>query len=177
MTNATTTKSLNNCFDSQPWKVNKIMRSTFMRNTAGQALVETALTIPLLLLLLIGAAEFGRLAYAAIEVSNAARAGVAYGAQSHITASDFSGMETAATNDGANISSLNATAKNFCACSSAPSTQVSCSTVVTSCTPAPLHSLEYVQVNTTATVHPIFNYPGISKTFTLTGQAIMRVEQ
>jgi Flp pilus assembly protein TadG len=147
------------------------------RNDIGQALVELALIFPIFILLLLGAAEFGYLAYAAIEVTNAARAGVAYGAQSHITASDYSGMQTAATNDGPNLGGLSATATNFCACSSAPSTQVSCSTVTTNCSPAPLHSLEYVQVNTTATISPLFNYPGLSKTHTLTGQAIMRVEQ
>ncbi|MGO8720236.1 MAG: TadE/TadG family type IV pilus assembly protein [Acidobacteriaceae bacterium] len=148
-----------------------------MRNDVGQALVELALVFPIFILLLIGAAEFGRLAYAAIEVTNAARAGVAYGAQSHITASDYTGMQTAATRDSANLTGVTATATNFCACSSAPSTQVSCTTVIASCSPAPLHSLEYVQVNTSATVDPLFYYPGLPKTFTLTGQAIMRVEQ
>lgn len=147
------------------------------RDDLGQALVELALLFPVFILLLLGAAEFGYLAYAAIEVTNAARAGVAYGAQSHITASDYSGMQTAATNDGPNLGGLSATATNFCACSSAPSTQVSCSTVLASCSTAPLHTLEYVQVNTTAAISPLFNYPGLSKTYTLTGQAIMRVEQ
>lgn len=148
-----------------------------IRADLGQALVELALMFPIFILLLVGAAEFGRLAYAAIEVSNAARAGVAFGAQNHITASEFTAMETAATNDGPNVTGLSATATNFCACSSAPSTQVSCTTVLTSCSPAPLHSLEYVQVNTTATVGPLFNYPGLPHTFTLTGHATMRVEQ
>jgi hypothetical protein len=32
-------------------------------------------------------------------------------------------------------------------------------------------------VNTTATVSPLFKYPGVSKTYTLNGQAVMRVEQ
>lgn len=42
-------------------------------NEAGQALVELALAVPLLFMLLIGAVEFARVVYAAIEVSNAAR--------------------------------------------------------------------------------------------------------
>jgi Flp pilus assembly protein TadG len=158
------------------WMVQPAPR-VVMCNDVGQALVELALLFPVFILLLVGAAEFGRLAYAAIEVSTAARAGVAYGAQSHITASDYAGMQLAATQDAPNVAGISATATNSCACSSAPSTPVSCTTVVTSCSPAPLHSLEYVQVNTTATVGPLFNYPGLPHTFTLTGQATMRVEQ
>jgi Flp pilus assembly protein TadG len=146
-------------------------------NNVGSALVEIALMFPIFLALLVGAAEFGRLAYAAIEVANAARAGAAYGAQSHITASNYTGMQLAATQDAPNVTGITATATNFCACSSAPSTPVSCTAVLTSCSTAPLHSLEYVQVNTTAMIGPLFNYPGIPHTFTLTGQAIMRVEQ
>ena len=48
---------------------------------------------------LIGAAEFARAAYAYIEVSNAARAAVQYGAQNDATALDTAGMLTAAKND------------------------------------------------------------------------------
>ena len=59
---------------------------------AGGALVETALTAPVLVLLVLGAVEFARVACAAIEVTNAARAGVAYGAQNGGTASDTPGI-------------------------------------------------------------------------------------
>ena len=52
--------------------------------------MELALVVPVFIALLLGAAEFARLAYAGIEVSNAARAGVAYGSQSSTTAADIS---------------------------------------------------------------------------------------
>jgi len=48
----------------------------------GQAMLELALVLPVLLLLTIGLIEFGRVAYYSIEVSDAARAGAQYGAQS-----------------------------------------------------------------------------------------------
>lgn len=140
----------------------------------GQALVELALIFPILILLLVGAAEFGRLAYDAIEVANAARAGVAYAAQTHITASDTAGIQLAATQDAPNLTGITATPANFCACSTGGI--ITCSTALTSC-PSPARIIEYVQVDTTATVGPLFNYPGIPHSFTLTGQAIMRVEQ
>jgi Flp pilus assembly protein TadG len=145
-----------------------------LRQTFGQAMVELALLMPIFVLLILGAAEFGRLAYAAIEVANAARAGAAYGAQTHITASDSANIQLAATKDGSNIANINATSTNFCSCSTGVS--VSCTNALASC-PSPAHIIEYVQVNTTANISPIFNYPGISKIFTVSGQAIMRVEQ
>ena len=46
----------------------------------GQALIETSISASLLILLMLGAVEFGRAAYVAIEVSNAARAAAQYGA-------------------------------------------------------------------------------------------------
>jgi len=142
---------------------------------AGQALIELALTLPLLVLLLIGAAELGRLAYYSVEVSNAARAGVAYGAQNHVTASNLAGMRTAAQNDAGNITLATTTATNSCACSSAYTATSACTTTF-SCS-GTARIIEYVQVNTTATVSPLFKYPGVSKTYTLNGRAVMRVEQ
>ena len=49
----------------------------------GSALVELALSLPVLLIMLLGAAEFARLAYASIEVVNAAHAAAIYASSSH----------------------------------------------------------------------------------------------
>jgi hypothetical protein len=46
-----------------------------MKNQKGQALIETALVIPLLLLLVMGLFEFGRAMYIKNTLNNAARAG------------------------------------------------------------------------------------------------------
>lgn len=146
---------------------------------SGQGLIELALTLPLLMLILLGAAEFARFAWASIETANAARAGVQYGAQNQISASDNPGMQTAALNDGVNLSGLIATPSHSCACASAPLAPVVC-------TPAPpaLPScastdiiIEYVQVNTTSTITPLFRWPGLPTTFTANGSAIMEVQQ
>ncbi|MGC9199921.1 MAG: TadE/TadG family type IV pilus assembly protein [Acidobacteriaceae bacterium] len=144
------------------------------RSDRGQALVELALTLPLCFLLLVGAAEFGRLAYLAIEVANAARAGAAYGAQTAITASDTAGIALAATQDAPNVTGISATSSTSCVCSTGGA--LVCTNALASCA-SPARILEYVTVNTTATVGPLFNYPGLPHTFTLSGQTIMRVEQ
>jgi Flp pilus assembly protein TadG len=130
--------------------------------------------MPMFTLLLAGAADFARFAYASIEVSNAARAGVQYGMQSATTAMDTAGMAQAATNDGADVSSLKATASASCVCTDG--TSITCANAATKCV-APARILQYVQVNTTAALNPLFQYPGLPTTLTLNGQASARVEQ
>lgn len=49
----------------------------------GQALVELALTLPLILLLILGAVDFGRMFYHKIVITNAAREGANYLSRNH----------------------------------------------------------------------------------------------
>jgi len=70
-----------------------------LQSEDGQSLVELALTIPLLLLMLMGMAELGQICYGAINVSNAAKAAAQYAAQDSNTASDTAGMLAAAQNE------------------------------------------------------------------------------
>ena len=71
--------------------------------------VEIALTLPVMVALLLGAAEFASVAYVAIEVSNAAKAAVAYGAQSPTTVSDTTGIQNATM---LNVSNITLTSSN-----------------------------------------------------------------
>jgi Flp pilus assembly protein TadG len=149
-------------------------RRNAIRDDRGQAFVELALVLPIFILLLVGAAEVGRIAFAAIEVSNAARAGVSYGAQNHATASDSSGIQTAATQDGPDLTDLQAVATQACTCSSGST--ITCANAGTNCL-APNRIIEYVQVQTSAVVGTVFKFPGIPSSITLRGYAMMRVEQ
>jgi Flp pilus assembly protein TadG len=144
------------------------------RDDKGQAFVELALVLPIFILLLVGAAEVGRIAFASIEVSNAARAGVSYGAQNHATASDSTGIQTAATQDGPDLTDLQAVATQACTCSSG--TTITCANAAANCL-SPNRIIEFVQVQTSAVVGTVFNFPGIPSSITLRGYAIMRVEQ
>lgn len=153
------------------WPVSVRTRRAAIGDDSGQALVELAVGLTICITLILGAAEFGRLAYASIEVSNAAHAGAAYGAQTHTSASDTSGMRTAATQDGPNVTGLSATASHFCFCSNGSASTCA----ATDC--ASSRIIEYVQVNTTGNVDPYFHVPGLPKTYTLTGKAVMRVVQ
>jgi len=154
------------------WCLGQIEGLPWLHDSAGGSMMELALVVPIFTALLLGAAEFASLEYAAIETSNAARAGVAYGSQSSTTAADTVGMQSAATNDGTNVSGLTASAKQFWSCSNAPSTQA---TSPPTCTTGN-HVLNYVQVTTSATVTPFVHIPGLASSYTLTGLAIMRVQ-
>jgi Flp pilus assembly protein TadG len=166
--------------DCRDRKARRTLRCVAMRDDAGQSLVELALILPVFVLLILGAVEFGQLAYAAIEVSNAARAGVQYGAQSAATAADAAGMVAAARNDGSNVYQtygLTVTPTTFCSCSNAAAVPVQggCPAAATTCSANGARVLNYVEVNTSATITPLIHYPGFGG-FTLTGLAVMRVE-
>ncbi len=51
------------------------------RSLAGQSLVEFAITLPVLLLILVGVLDLGRLYFAYVAVVNSAREGARYGAE------------------------------------------------------------------------------------------------
>ncbi|MGH7684744.1 MAG: TadE/TadG family type IV pilus assembly protein, partial [Vulcanimicrobiaceae bacterium] len=69
------------------------------RADRGTALAEMALIAPLLLILLLGLIEAGKVGDYAIRVTSAARAGVQFGAQNEATAGDTQGMQNAASAD------------------------------------------------------------------------------
>lgn len=128
------------------------------RGEAGHAMLELALMAPVLLLMLFGTADFARVFYAAIEVTNAAYAGAIYGAQTVGTAGKSSAMVTAAKNDASDLnpSSLTVTATKFCECPDASA--VSCSG-----TCAGSGKLRvYVQVAATYPFKTLVKYPGIN---------------
>lgn len=159
-----------------------------LRKETGTALIETALTVPLLFLMLLGAAEFAQVAFAGIEVSNAARAAADYGGSSHGAASDWAltgstysgGVVAAATNDAANLSGVSVTGITL-SCSCSPSSSVSSPTQPSSCTDNTTCSsqkvsmVETITVNTQATYSPMIHYPGGPLSITLYGQASQTV--
>lgn len=141
------------------------------RDDSGQSLVETAVIVPILTLLLVGAAELARVAYAAIEVSSAARAGVQYGAQSGMTASDTTGIASAAQMEAANVSGLITNSSSSCECSDGTASTCANSDCANS------HIEQTLTVTTEATVDPVIHLPGLPKTYKLRGQAVQKCLQ
>ena len=138
---------------------------------SGQTSLELAIIIPVLLTLLVIAADFGRLFYVSVSVQNAARAGAQYGAQTVVTAADLAGMKSEAKQDGVNITNLTVTATQ-CTCQTS-TTVTACA--ASYCTASP--QATYVNVGTQSIFSTILNYPGIPSPTTVSGTAIMQVEQ
>ena len=142
-----------------------------LRDEFGGSIVELALLMPVFTLMLIGTTELGLLAYDAIEVSNAAYAGAAYASRNRGTALDSTHILLAAVNDGVNVPGLTATSTTSCTCNG---TSSPCTGSASSCA-YPNRIVEYVQVNTSATLSSLLHCPGLPPTFVLQGQATMRV--
>ncbi|HEY2823113.1 MAG TPA: TadE/TadG family type IV pilus assembly protein [Candidatus Acidoferrum sp.] len=136
----------------------------------GQTILEMALMLPLLLLLLVGVIEIGRYAYFDILISNAARAGAQYGAQSVIHSADSAGIKNAAHDDG--LAAMTITPNQQCSCSPT-ATPVDCGGGGIGCA----QPLVYVQVQATDTYNSLFSYPGIPRSMTLSSTVTMRVSQ
>jgi Flp pilus assembly protein TadG len=162
-----------------------------LRSQSGQALLEVALVTPLLLALLVGTIELGRYAYIGILVGNAARAGAAYGAQGlaqSVCSAPFPcGIQTAADNDfksnGQPVSALTVTPSTSCGCDNGGTiTGAGCGTTsdpnptAGTCTGNGVWVV-LISVTASGTFSPLFNYPGISKSFTISRKSIMRVAQ
>jgi len=160
---------------------------------SGQTLVEVALTLPLLLLLLLGVIEMGRYAYISILVGNAARAGAAYSAQSGGTSTDTAGIILAADkdfqNNGQNLSKLTVSSVVSCGCDNAgtltvdytsaadcsDATNPALAATIAACVPAG-HWVAMVAVTSSGKFNSIFNAFGIPTSITLSKTATMRVQ-
>jgi Flp pilus assembly protein TadG len=127
------------------------------------------LLAPVILFLLVVSADFGRVFFVRMELIGAARAGAAYGAQNHITAANYSTMESTATSAAPDISGVTATATSFCTC-------VSSGSSVTCTSPGSCSQVDvFVQVDTYATFTTLLHYPGIPSSISLHGEAILPV--
>jgi hypothetical protein len=147
---------------------------TRRRPPSGSALVELVVLAPMLLLLMLGLIQAAAAGNFAIAVSNAARAGVQYGAQNHVTAFDTAGMQTAATND-ANIPGVTAVATSFCQCQ-----DLTASTCGAAGACSGNHQSLYVRVIVTGTMPTVVDYsalPAALQSITVAQTAVMRVTQ
>lgn len=151
----------------------------------GSALIELAVSLPLLMLMLLGAAEFARVSFEAIEVTNAARAAVQYGAMdggkylaSGTNNLDSTGMLRAAQADAGNLSSSIAFASGYptMACSCTGTGTATCGAPPTGCSPPTSAIVATITARVQATYQPLVSVPGFSsQSFTLYGWAQQEV--
>jgi Flp pilus assembly protein TadG len=133
----------------------------------GGAAVEFAVVFPILVLLVIGVVDYGRVFYTSVTVANAARAGAEYGASNPpSSASDTVGMRVYAEADGIDAGTLVIAAQRYCECSGTANACVICSGGA-----APE---VYVEVTASKTVAMLIPYPGLPSTFSVSRKATFR---
>jgi len=145
-----------------------------MSGEEGSALVELALSLPLLTIMLLGAAEFARVAYASIEVANGAHSAAVYASYSQAASADSGGITNAANSDAGNLVGGNAisvsSVTTACTCADTTYTPSSCSDNST-CVSNNTSMITAVTVQTQSTFSPLIHVPGGAASFTLKGQS------
>jgi Flp pilus assembly protein TadG len=136
----------------------------------ASSVLETALVLPVLVLLLCVAVDLGRACTIAIATASAAHAGALYGASNP---TDTAGMIAAASLDAKDWTLVTPVATYGCQCSDGTNAIVAC-TSAPSCS---FNSVYYVQVTTTSIFTPMLPYPGLSSGFTMSGKARLRASR
>lgn len=128
-------------------------------HSIGQSLVELALTLPLLILIILGSADLGRVFYANVTLAGAVHKGAMYASSSIGAAADESGIRSAVLADATTLFDLSPT-----------------NPTVTSTVGADPYGFNYVAVTVTYQFRPILPYPGLPGAFTIGHSTQMRVK-
>lgn len=130
-----------------------------VREARGQAMVETALIVPVLLIVLIASLDGSRALLAGSVIQSAAFAGAQYGALSSANASDTSGIASAVRGE---VVLPQATSSN---------------PTVSSSTATDAQGETQVTVSATFTMTALLPYPGLPRTFVITRKAVLQVHR
>lgn len=148
------------------------------RPQKGAALVEAAIALPLLLLVLLGASDFGRLSYVSVLLANAASAGARFGSLTPTNATNAEGIQKAVIDDlgSTNVGhGLNITVERFCTCAPDDSS-IACGNVCPIVGNYSVQPRVYVRVGVQSTFDTLFAYPGVPKSVLVARESRMRVE-
>ena len=142
-------------------------RRRFGRSRSGGAAVELAVVFPILLLLIIGVVDYGRAFYTSVTVSNAARAGAEYGAQSSGALVDTITMKSFAQGDGQDAGTLTLTPVRYCECGGVAH---SCNSA---CAGGEAPDV-FFELTASKSVTMLLPYPGLPSTISISRKATFR---
>lgn len=137
----------------------------------GTASVEFALLAPVLVFLLIGIFDYGKAAYEAMQVQDAAQAGAEYALRYGWNSGN---IENAVTSTTTSIS-VSATPAPTQSCGCVSGTSIVSASCGSACSGGGTAGT-YVTVSAQAPYSPILSYPGISLPSTLTAQTTVRIQ-
>ena len=133
--------------------------------------MELAVVVPLLLVTFVGMVDFGRAAFEAIEVENAAHAGAFYGSRSKVFAADKDGIREAALadlGDAVDSDLFEVDSERYCECDDG--TAIDCDDKCSGVLP-PM----YVRVRVDKQFETFLDYPGITSTIDIGREVYLRV--
>jgi hypothetical protein len=139
------------------------------RSSKGGAALELAVVFPVLLLLIIGVVDYGRMYFTAVTVANAARAGAEWGSEGTATYADTASWKQFAKLDGAEVSGIIIKPREYCQCGGAAS---SCTSF---CAGGAAPEV-YVEVKASDTLTTLLPYPGLPKKLTVVRTATFRTQ-
>lgn len=144
------------------------------RNRSGErggAALEFAVVLPVLLLLGIGVADFGRAFFTGITVASAARAGAQWGAHDVDNTDDTVSMRQKAEADADNILPITVAARQWCKCPDG--SDPACTD---SCPDGYGQPQVFITVIVTKKLSLIFRYPGFPDSLTFRDSATFRAQ-
>ena len=140
------------------------------RSASGIAVLELVALLFFLGMILWGTTDFARLFYAAIKVTDGARAGAAWGMQSNGHTVDSTGIEQNAGHNAQDLSGVTTTSTPKCWCDNG--NEVNCLTG----TCAEGASQVWVEVRSEKTFETLVNFPGIPHIVNLGQSTRIRVQ-
>ena len=151
--------------------------ASLARSDHGGALVELAMCLPLLVLILVGTADFARVFYTSIELTNAARAAAQAGAYGLAQSDPVAGPMQATANTASNITPSSVTVLRSCSCVSddgSIASPMSCTAVCPTSPLLPRHRVITVTVTTGTTFSTISSLLGVPCRVAVGGCALSR---
>lgn len=147
-----------------------------MASERGAALVELAVSMVLMLVMVFGAADFARVYYTAIELTNAARAGAQYGALNTINSSDTATMQSRALAASPEITGYTVgTPTRTCWCANDTGSVHTSQSCTASCSSGQ-HLVVLVTVSASKTFTTLTQGFGIPRTVTMSRAVTMRAQ-
>jgi len=145
-----------------------------IRSERGAALVELALSTPLLVVMVVGAVDFARAFYTAMELTNAARAGAQYASRS-VMGFDTGTTQSVAAAASPQIATYTVdTPTQTCTCNigATASAHGDC----TAACPAGQYLAVYITVTTRKAFSPVMRFPGVPSSVTIERTVTMRAQ-
>jgi hypothetical protein len=136
----------------------------------GSAILELVIAVPILVLIAIGVAEFGRLYRTSIALSHAVKTGAQYGAQDNAKAADAAGIAQMVRNDASPVTLDSISSSRFCRCPDG--TSPDCGTTCPGYGPPEV----FVRVRAKKTQNFILRYPGLPPSVVVVDTAVMRIQ-